>query len=126
MAAPTIINQGFVYRGGTRTNRSLTPRLHRDVSNIPGRAGLSAFRELDDASKPGNYVQKIDVARLAAPLAAILEDDGHVGIVPVKADGSIDEDLLMEWAMARDAGGQHPLTKIVYDAIVEPDIWRHL
>src|SRR5712692_9110516 len=35
MAGPTIINQGFVYRGGTRTNRSLTPRLHRDVSSVP-------------------------------------------------------------------------------------------
>jgi hypothetical protein len=125
MAAPTIITSGFVYRGGTRTNRSLTPRLGRDVSTIPGKAGLSAFEKFENANRPGNYVQKIDVSRLAAPLAALLEDDGHVGIAPVKADGSIDEDLLTEWAKTRDAGVRHALTKIVYDAIVEADIWSH-
>jgi hypothetical protein len=125
MAGPTIMKSGFVYRGGTRTNRSLTPRLHMDVSNVAGKAGLSAFEKFDDANKPGNYVQKIDVAKLASPLAAILEDDGHVGIAPVKADGSVDEDLLIEWANTRDVGSRHPLTKIVYDAIVEADIRRH-
>ena len=58
------------------------------MSNIPGKAGLSAFIEFAKANRPGNYVQKIDVARLTAPLAAILEDDGHVGIAPVTADVS--------------------------------------
>ena len=125
MAAATIITTGFVYRGGTRTNRSLTPRLQKDVSNVPGKAGLSAFQKFDDANRPGNYVQKIDVGRLTSPLAAILEDDGHVGIAPVKTDGSIDEELLIEWAQTRDTGVRHALSAIVYDAIIEADIWSH-
>ena len=63
---------------------------------------MSAFEAFADANRPGDYVQKIDVAKLGSPLAAILEDNGHVGIAPVKADGSIDEDLLTECSGARN------------------------
>jgi hypothetical protein len=113
----TIIREGFVFRSGKRKPRAMTPRLETDVSDVPGQAGLSAFTALEHALDPGEKGSKIDVSRLSSPLAAFLEPDGHVGIAPVKADGTIDRDLLEAWAKTRDAAEVHPLTAIVLDAI---------
>jgi hypothetical protein len=84
LKAPRIIKDGIVFRSGTRKPRTMTPRLEKDVSTEPGKAGLSAFLTLEDTVEPGKYAQMIDVAKLQAPLAAYLESDGHVGIAPVR------------------------------------------
>ena len=124
MATPAIIREGFAYRNGPRSMRNLTPRPDKDVSSEPGKAGLSAFQALEDAIKLGARGQKIDLAKLAHPLAAFLEDDGHIGIVPVKSDGSIDVTLLQQWADTRNVDSPHPLAVILDQAIVEADIRR--
>ena len=98
----------------------MTPRLEKDVSNVPGKAGLSAWLTIEDTVDVGDWCQKIDVAKLAAPLAAYLESGGHLGIVPVRADGSVDAELLAEWAVSRGKEPPHLLTNVVLAAIVEP------
>jgi|ERR1019366_6618751 hypothetical protein len=119
MAAATIMKSGFVYRSGSRQPRAMTPRLEKDVCDAPGNAGLSAYVAIEDAVDPGAWCQKIDVAKLTAPLAAYLELDGHVGITPVKSDGSIDVELLTDWASSRGVEPAHGFTNIVLDAIDE-------
>ena len=119
MTAPTIIKEGFVYRSGSRSPRSMTPRLEKDVAEEPGKAGLSAYLTLEDAIDPGDWCQKLDVAKLTVPLAAYLESDGHVAIAPVKDDGNIDVALLTEWASARGIEPPHALTNIVLSAVAE-------
>jgi hypothetical protein len=120
ISSTTILKDGFVFRSGTRKPRSMTPRLEHDVCDEPGKAGLSAFVKLEDALEPGGRGQKIDISKLRAPLTAFLEPDGHVGIAPARADGSIDRDLLEAWAKTRESADMHPLTANVLDAIDEP------
>jgi hypothetical protein len=120
MAAPTIMKEGFVYRGGSRKPRNMTPRLEKDVCDDSGKAGLSAYLTVEDATDPDDWCQKIDIGKLVAPLVAYLESDGHVGIAPVTGDGSIDVELLTEWALSRGNEPPHALTNIVLNAIVEP------
>ena len=80
---------------------------------------MSAFSTLENAIDPGDWCQKIDVAKLAAPIAAYLEADGHVGIAPIKEDGIIDVEKLTEWASSRGNQPPHELTNVVLGAIVD-------
>ena len=86
--------------------------------------GISTDRSLEDGAKG----QRIDIARLPPPLRAFEDDPaqggipGHVTIVPVDAAGAVDQRLLQEWAVAREAGIEHRLTVLLMQAIVEKNV----
>ena len=64
-------------------------------------------------------------ALLAIPDDPVLGGDlGHVSISPVSQAGTIDEQLLQEWAAARSGDVVHYLTQFVLDAVVDPNVWR--
>jgi hypothetical protein len=121
-----------VYRGGSQTDDNLTPRPEKDLETRKGRApGLSAFDRIEMAVEPGSKVQGIDLKRLGDPLRAFPDDPekeggvmGHLSIAPVQSDGTIDLDLLGEWAATRKSGRVHRLTSLLRDAIVQPDMRR--
>jgi hypothetical protein len=122
--ATTIRTTGIVYRRGSKTNRNLTPRPGIDTVGRPGQEpGLSTSETL----RPGVVGQGIDLAMLPATLKAFADDPaiggspGHVAIVPVDAAGTIDWQLLQEWAASRNSGQPHPLTIMLENAIVEID-----
>lgn len=112
-----------VYRSGTKTTDSLTPR-ERDLVAAPGsNAGLSV-----NANPTGSRqkVQKIDVSLLTQGGLKYLPDDpsvsdhdGHGVITPVDSAGKVDQEALREWASSRGTGVTHRLTQAVLDAIVE-------
>jgi hypothetical protein len=118
-------DQGFVYRRGALTPKNFTPRPQRDTA---GREGQEPGLSTEEAIPGGEgKAQKIDVSKLKPPLCAIADDPakgtpGHVAIVPVTGEGKVDQKLLEEWAAAREAEAQHPLTQLLLDAVVEPDI----
>jgi hypothetical protein len=76
----------------------------------------------------GEKGQEIDLALLRFPLPAIADNPeeggtpGHVTIVPVNEAGEIGQPLLEEWAASRDTDVQHPLTRILLEAIVEANV----
>jgi hypothetical protein len=76
----------------------------------------------------GEKVQVIDLSLLQGPLQALADDPGeggtpgHVAIVPVDADGNVDQALLEEWADARNADLPHPLTDLVLAAVVREEV----
>lgn len=118
----------IVYRGGSRTNQALTPRPGADTTAPEGQTpGLSVFESMSGERKKA---QKLDVSRLRPPLAYVADDvtkggiPGHGVIVPVDADGNVDQTALDEWASHREQQTDvpHPFTQIVIDAITESDV----
>lgn len=116
-----------VYRSGSARDENLTPRPGKDTVGKPGRApSLSTFDTLERAVQPGGKAQVIDLDLLVGPLRGY-EDrpglegavDGHVSIAPARPDGSIDLELLAEWAGARSTGVTHRLTGLAKDALVD-------
>ncbi len=81
--------------------------------------------EVLDAGTKG---QRIDLSLLRPPLMVFADDPaeggeaGHVAIAPVDVSGAIDGRLLEEWASYRDREGQHPLTAMLLEAVVEQNI----
>jgi hypothetical protein len=70
----------------------------------------------------------IDLTLLKPPLRGIPDDPsaggtpGHVAIVPVDANGAVDQQLLDEWAASRGQDPPHPLTQNVMGAVVQADV----
>jgi hypothetical protein len=119
--APTPRTSGFVYRRGSLTARTFTPRPEIDTTGKPGTSpGLSTVETLETGIKG----HRIDLSRLRPPLQAFADDPneggdvGHVAIVPVDETGAVDQQLLESWAAYRDQEGEHPLTTIVLEAVV--------
>lgn len=94
----------LVYREGSRTIRNLTPRP--DDTD-----GLSTW-ETPDHFEPGTKLQVIDLDRLKL-LNGEPDAEGHVGLRP--KDGRD----LAAWMAARDGEVWHPMTKDVFDAIID-------
>lgn len=119
------VYDGFVYRNGSRREKDMTPRPGDDVSPNVQEAGLSTWRNLEAGIKPGGKRQKIDLAKLDPLLLGCFEDEhGHVSIVPVDADGTMDMMKLREWAATFGSDAAHPLTNMVMEAIVERNVRR--
>jgi hypothetical protein len=119
------VQDGFVYRSGSPSDLTMTPRPDEDVSTDIQEAGLSTWRTLEAAVKVGKRGQKIDLAKLdPADLGCFEDENGHVAIVPVDADGKLDMMKLAEWAATRDSVTPHPLTTMVVRAIVEQNVRR--
>jgi hypothetical protein len=59
-----------------------------------------------------------------ADLGCFEDENGHVAIVPVDADGKLDMMKLAEWAATRGSVTPHPLTTMVVKAIVEQNVRR--
>lgn len=88
--------------------------------------GLSTFRRLEQAVQPGEKAQVIDLDRLGSPLRGFADQpgreeavEGHVSIAPTRPDGSLDEELLADWAASRNTGATHWLTELVKNALVD-------
>lgn len=88
------------YRRGSRTNQALTPRPGADTVAPEGQTpGLSVY---DSMSGERKKAQKLDVSRLRPPLAYVADDvtkgriPGHGVIVPVDANGRVDQAALDE------------------------------
>lgn len=66
----------LVYRGGSATIVSLTPRAGKDTMGRPGQApGLSVFDSLERAARLGaRVIQVIDLDLLEPPLRAFPDD----------------------------------------------------
>ncbi len=125
MSDLTRVHDGYVYRGGSTRDKDMTPRPGRDVSSNLQDAGLSTWRDLESAVKPGGKAQKIDLAKLDHGLLGCFQDEnGHVSLVPVDAEGNLDMMKLTEWAGSVAAGVSHPLTQMVLRAIAEPNVKR--
>jgi hypothetical protein len=60
----------------------------------------------------------VDADKLSFPLGIEDHGDGHVSVVPRRADGSIDDEALDQWAASRGGGAPHPLTQKVLEAVV--------
>lgn len=128
-----MASQKIVFRGGSATNRQLTPRP-RKSNDQPGdmvapegqRPGLS----VNDALNPGTKGQRIDVTLLQPPLQYFPDEPGptckpgHGVITPVTETGEVDQAVLEEWASCRETQEDQPhrLTQLVLDAIVERDV----
>lgn len=93
----------------------------------PGQSpGLSTFRVLELAVEPGGKAQVIDLDLLESPLRGYDDQpgfeggiEGHVSIAPALADGSLDVEMLAEWAGTRNSGSTHRLTEPVKNALVD-------
>jgi hypothetical protein len=117
----------LVYRSGSAREDNLTPRPGKDTVGKPGQApGLSTFALLDLAVQLGEKAQVIDLDLLEGPLRGYEDQpglegtvDGHVSIAPARPDGSIDQELLTEWAGTRNTGATHWLTELVKNALVD-------
>jgi RHS repeat-associated protein len=108
--AETVLSSGTVYRGGSNTPANMTPRPGKDTTG-PKR-GLSTFQDLEQAARPGEKAQAIDVEKLGPDLEAVLNDEnGHVSIRP-KDDPSGAK--LESWADQR--GAENPLASQVQQA----------
>jgi len=111
---------GFVYRDGARREKDMTPRPDHDVSPNLQEAGISTWRDLEAAIRPGKKGQKLD----PAVLGCFQDENGHVSIVPIDADGNLDLMKLADWAATWGLAPPHPFTKLVMDAIVERNLRR--
>lgn len=98
-----------VYRGGSATDKNLTPR----ASDIEG---LSTFNNIESATPPGGKAQVIDTSKLNA-LEAVPDapPPGHVSIRPK------DPSQMSGWIDARTGGVTHPLTQEIRNAIIEEE-----
>jgi hypothetical protein len=108
----------LVFRSGSLTPSNLTPRPDKDT--VGPMRGLSFY---DDAAKvPGKgklNVRVIDTDKLAPPLGVVRHGGGHVSIVPLAQDRTIDDAALERWAAARGTDETHELTQRVLDAVVD-------
>ena len=125
--SPIVQTSGFVFRRGRLTEKTFTPRPGIDTVWRPGQApGLSTFETL--GLRRGEVSQVIAVALLQSPLRAIPDDvaaggtPGHISITPVDADGSIDQQMLNEWAATRGQSPAHALTGNVLQAVVQINV----
>lgn len=119
------VQDGIVYRSGSPTDLTMTPRPDDDVSSDLQEAGLSTWRTLEAAVKVRKRGQKIDLAKLDPAVLGCFEDEnGHVAIVPVDTDGKLDMMKLAEWAATRGSVTPHPFTTMVMMAIVEQNVRR--
>lgn len=81
-----------------------------------------------ESLEKGAKGHRIDLSRLRPPLRAFDDDpkeggnEGHVAIAPVDESGAIDQPLLESWAACRDQEGEHPLTTIVLETVVEKNV----
>lgn len=115
-----------VYIWGNLTADNFTPRPGKDTVGGPGqKPGLSAFE-----SPPTNRKsQGVDLAMIRPALKAFPDQQdeggtpGHVAIAPVDRSGEVDVVALEQWASFRKTGRVHPLTQILLDAVVEPNVW---
>lgn len=115
----------IVYIWGNLTADNFTPRPGRDAVGARGReAGLSASERVP----PGRKVQGVDLRLLRPPLRAFPDRPeqggapGHIAIAPVDESGRVDMDGLEHWASFRKTGQVHPLTQILLDAVVLPNV----
>ena len=123
-SAFVVVKSGFVYRSGSRTDLTMTPRP-KDVSADLQEAGLSVWRDLEAAINLDGKAQKIDLSKLDPSILGCFQDQhGHVSIVPLDADGKLDMIKLAEWAATRDSAAPHPFTKMIIDAVVERNVRR--
>jgi len=121
----TRVLDGFVYRSGSPTDLTMTPRADDDVSPDIREAGLSTWRTLEAAVKPGKRGQKIDLTQLDPTVLGCFEDEhGHVSIVPIDGVGDLDMMKLKEWAATRNSATPHSFTNMVLKAIVEQNVRR--
>lgn len=120
----------IVYRKGSTSGKNFTPRPDKDVDPAPGKPpGLSVFEtKAMIPLGPKDHVQILDLDLLPPGLAAFPDDPiiggdaGHLCIVPVTADGRLDEQALAEWAASRDAGANHPFASDVKAAIIGEEV----
>ena len=120
----------IVYRSGAVTTDNFTPRPGKDTTEQAGKPpGLSTFKTMAALSlPPGNKAQQLDLDLLKSPLKPFPDDPtlggmiDHVAIAPGDAEGSVNQELLEEWAACRKTEVCHPLTQIVLDCIVEIDM----
>lgn len=123
--APTPQSSGFVYRRGSFTARTFTPRSGNDTT---GRPGVSPGISTSGTLEAGIKGQRIDLSLLRPPLMAFADDPaeggeaGHVVIAPVDDSGAIDQPPLEEWAAYRDRDDQHPLTTSLLEAVVQQNL----
>lgn len=110
-----IKTKGVVYRGGSRTPQNMTPRPNIDNQ------GLSTFETLEQAVKPGDKAQIIDLSLLQAPLVAVPDapPEGHVSIRPGAALTPAALRNTAEWAATRGTPTIHPYTQSVIDAVID-------
>lgn len=116
-----------VYRYGAGTDDALTPRVKDTVANPGSQPGLSVNLV---PPGPAQKAQKVDVRMLVDSGLAFLPDDPKAGgrsdhgiIAPVDPQtGSVDIELLREWASTRGTRRRHRLTQAILDAIVERDV----
>src|SRR5438045_3458800 len=114
----------LVFRSGSARDENLTPRPGKDTEGKPGQApGLSTFTTLEQAVLPGGKVQVIDLDLLGSPLHGYPDEpgfegavEGHVSIAPARSNGSVDHELLGEWAGTRNTERAHWLTELIKQA----------
>jgi hypothetical protein len=116
----------IVYVWGNLTADNFTPRPGVDTIASPGQeAGLSAFESLPADRK----AQGVDLDLLRAPLKACPDQPdqggtpGHIAIAPANEAGEVDRKALDEWASFRKTGRIHPLTQMLLDAVIQPNVW---
>ncbi len=114
--ADEILTEGTIYRLGSGTDDSMTPRPGKDTT--PGKhdhAGLSmSVHEppaTDSRGRRNKYVP-VDVAKLQETGLVAVRDSakGHVTVYPVDADGNYDQARLDSWAKTRGTGEPDELT----------------
>lgn len=96
---PKELTEGTIYRQGSGSDMSLTPRPGKDDVLRPGdtHAGLSTSIH---QPPPGEKAVALDVAKLREQGLMVLQDkpNGHVTIYPVDAKGKFDHARLQHGA----------------------------
>jgi RHS repeat-associated protein len=113
----------FVYRSGSFSDKTFTPRPGKDDDLSIPKAGLSTFTSATEAAKEGGVVQVLSVNRLRAMGFVLSYDGTHVSILP---GGKNSGEKLKEWAATRTnlqdgligQSGAHPNTGKVQAARV--------
>ena len=109
----------MVYRGGSGTQNTMTPRYPQDCSGK--KKGLSTFESLETVLKMADKAQGIETDDLPDTLKAVRNGSGpkdtHVSILPVI------ESELDDWAKAKNGTKtDHPYSKGVVAAITKKNI----
>jgi RHS repeat-associated protein len=107
---PRVLTEGIIYRQGSGSDMSLTPRPGKDDVLRPGdtHAGLSTSLQ---APAAGEKAVALDVKKLREQGLMVLHDkpNGHVTIFPVDEAGKFDHARLQEWSSTRpklETGGK--------------------